>query len=297
MSEQAIVPMTPALAEELAAWEYPGEYAIYNWQEGEPLDEMLDGSTYGVLNIAGELIGFYQFGQGAQIPTAEELSYPEGPLDMGLGLRPDLCGAGLGKPFVQAGMKFAKTKLQADMFRLTVAAFNRRAQKVYSSCGFVTERTVTHGITGEGFLVMLNTGQKMLRYLDTLQAEDYCRLRAAVGWSPICPAQAEAGLEGSAFVVGCYDEELAVGSARVIWDGGYSAYLTNVMVLPDYQGVGIGTKLVEHCLEFLRAQLRPGWRIKVQLQAGKDRTGFYEQFGFARQPGEDAGPAMEMWVE
>lgn len=37
MSEQRITPMTQPLAEEIAAWQYPGEYAVYDWREGTPL--------------------------------------------------------------------------------------------------------------------------------------------------------------------------------------------------------------------------------------------------------------------
>ena len=31
-----IVPMTGELAAKITAWEYPGEYAVYNWDEGSP---------------------------------------------------------------------------------------------------------------------------------------------------------------------------------------------------------------------------------------------------------------------
>lgn len=293
MSEESkILPMTEELAEEIAAWEYPGEYAVYNL-EGDT-SGLLDGNSYAVRNIAGELVGFYQFGKEARIPAEEDSAYPEGPLDMGLGLRPDLCGLRLGQPFAAAGVKFAREELGAEELRLTVADFNQRARKVYTYCGFFTLRRATHQETGEGFIVM---GTENLKYHNSLSAGDYCSLRAAVGFSPICPEQAEVGLCGSAYVVGCRDGELAVGAARLLWDGGYTAYLTDVMVLPEYQGLGIGTQLVERCMLFLRMQLRPGWRFKVHLLAGKDRDSFYEKFGFTQRPNEDAGPAMDMWME
>ena len=98
-----IVPMTHELAAQVAAWRYPAEYAVYNWQEDEPLDELLDGSSYGLLNRKGELVGFYQFGEHARIPTREPEPYGQGPLDVGLGLRPDLCGLGFGPSFLVAG--------------------------------------------------------------------------------------------------------------------------------------------------------------------------------------------------
>lgn len=155
MIETGIVPMTRELAAQVAAWRYPDEYAVYNWNEGCEPDHLLDGSHYAVLNSSGELIGFYQFGAGARIPTLEEGTYPDGPLDIGLGLRPDLCGLGLGEPFVLSGLKFAREHLDASAFRLTVAGFNLRAQKVYERCGFVPAGAVTHRISNAPFLIML----------------------------------------------------------------------------------------------------------------------------------------------
>lgn len=294
MMSGGIVPMTEDLAREAAGWRYPGEYAVYNCAEDGPLDEMLDGSAYAVRNKEGEMVGFYQFGPGAEILALEENAYPQGPTDMGLGLRPDLCGLGLGEAFVLAGMKFARENLHAGELRLTVADFNQRARKVYERCGFCPTRRVTHGKSGGRFTIMRTDG---LRYRPAVSTEDYCHLREAVGFSAICPEQAGAGLAGSAYIVGCYDDGAAVGSARVLWDGGYTAYLTDVMVLPDYQGLGIGSKMVEDCLDYLRGRLRPGWRVKVHLLAGKGREGFYEPFGFVQRPNEAAGSAMDMWME
>lgn len=150
-----IVPMTGELANEIVSWRYPDEYAVYNWDEDGDPGELLDKSSYGVLNSSGELIGFYQFGAGARIPAVEEGQYPQGPLDIGLGLRPDLCGLGLGAPFVEAGMKFARESLLAGELRLTVAGFNLRARKVYERCGFVPVGNVTHRATGGDFVIML----------------------------------------------------------------------------------------------------------------------------------------------
>ena len=146
MMDGHIIPMTAELAADIAAWKYPGEYAVYSWEEGSSTDELLDGSSYALLNSARELIGFYQFGAGARIPAIEEDVYPEGPLDIGLGLRPGLCGLGFGVPFVQCG---------AGDIRLTVAGFNLRARKVYERCGFRVIRSITHRISKAEFLIML----------------------------------------------------------------------------------------------------------------------------------------------
>lgn len=149
-----IRPLGPEHAAEIAAWRYPGEYALYNWTEGEDPAALLDGSAYALVNQKGLLVGFYQFGSEARIPAEGESPYFLGFLDMGLGLRPDLCGLGLGKSFVLTGMDFARKELNARALRLTVAAFNQRAQAVYRQCGFRPVGKAAHAVSHSQFVIM-----------------------------------------------------------------------------------------------------------------------------------------------
>lgn len=149
-----IRPLEPKHAVEIAAWRYPGEYAFYNWPEDGDPAELLDGSAYALVDLKGALVGFYQFGAEARIPAEGESPYAPGFWDMGLGLRPDLCGLGLGEGFVLAGMDFARKTLGPNPLRLTVAAFNRRAQAVYLRCGFHPVGEALHAVSHGRFVIM-----------------------------------------------------------------------------------------------------------------------------------------------
>jgi GNAT superfamily N-acetyltransferase len=84
------------------------------------------------------LIGYCCFGKSAIVPIGLQLgAYPEnGALDFGLGMRPDLTGRGRGYAFVNSILDFALFKFNSNLFRLTVAQFNKRAVTLYKKLGF-----------------------------------------------------------------------------------------------------------------------------------------------------------------
>ena len=131
-------PITRADAEEISGWRYPEPYTTY---DGNPssVPGLLDPryNYHAVFDAAGELVGYFCFGADATIPEGRKRNlYGDDALDVGVGMRPDLTGRGLGLEFVMAGLRFAGEKFSPPAFRLTVAAFNRRAVAVYERAGF-----------------------------------------------------------------------------------------------------------------------------------------------------------------
>lgn len=136
----AVRAMTAADAHAIAAWRYPAAYAFYD-ADADPaeLAELLDPAGWGVRWFAvddDELVGLFVF------------KLQDGQAEVGLGLRPDLTGRGLGLPFVQAGLRFAEQALGATSFTLAVAAFNERAITVYERAGFVAGEHYLHATNG-----------------------------------------------------------------------------------------------------------------------------------------------------
>ncbi len=132
---------------------------------------------------------------------------------------------------------------------------------------------------------------------DTIAPEDFLRFRTIVGWTPIAMEQIENGLRNSAKMICLKDGDTAVAMARLIWDGGYQAQLCDVMVLPEYQRQGLGRLMVTHLVDWLTAQLKPGWSIKLNLSAAPDKEPFYEKLGFRRRPCPNAGSGMDKWLQ
>lgn len=147
-----IVDMSPIGASGIMQWRYDGIYSFYS-HIGQDPDTFMDGTHYMCMDDRN-LIGYFCFGEDARIPTAEENVYEDGFMDVGLGLRPDLCGKGLGIVFLKLGLDYARECLGCRDFRLSVAAFNERAIKVYRKAGFCINREVTNSYFRNKFYIM-----------------------------------------------------------------------------------------------------------------------------------------------
>ncbi len=148
-------PMNEADAHTIKTWRYEGPYAVYNIDnDPNSLAELLDQRSpyYAVRNEQGELIGFFVFGTSAQVGNVgiPGLYSENNTITIGLGMRPDLTGKGLGLAFVNAGLDFAREQFKPDYFRLFVLAFNEHAIRVYERAGFQHVRVfVQRNIHGE----------------------------------------------------------------------------------------------------------------------------------------------------
>ncbi|GAB5558493.1 MAG: hypothetical protein SynsKO_01400 [Synoicihabitans sp.] len=147
-------PMNLARATDVAMWSYPPPYRRYGYEDEDPRETvryLTDPAkrVFAVLE-AGELIAFRSFGEDGQVRGGQ---YPDGFLDTGGGLRPDLTGRGRGGPVLQCGLRFAKNQFGMNRFRVTIADFNLRAQSVCRKVGFSVQSTFRRKPDGEPFSI------------------------------------------------------------------------------------------------------------------------------------------------
>lgn len=151
-----LLAMNEEYAREIASWKYSGKYSLYSLSDSEEtIKGLMDGSHYVFLTMdKREIVGFFCVGEAARVPLIEEDVYDERFLDVGLGMRPDLCGRGLGHNFLLTGLEFLGDKYRTDSFRITVVSKNLRAIKVYTRLGFKQVRSVRHKKTIDEFLIL-----------------------------------------------------------------------------------------------------------------------------------------------
>lgn len=135
MKFEKIALLTQANADQIAReWHYNDMYSFYDMEnDPEDLEEIITPKLrgdkyYQVVDDQDELVGYF---------CLERLS--EEKVEVGLGLRPDLTGRGLGLNFITEIEAFIQNNFNYRIVVLSVASFNKRAIKVYQRAGFKTD--------------------------------------------------------------------------------------------------------------------------------------------------------------
>jgi ribosomal-protein-alanine N-acetyltransferase len=151
--------MQAADADAVAAWRYQPPYDFYDTAaDPSSLVEVLDSRRWGHIFFSAFASCPSSYPSSSSSPPEsgrEELAgfleltaRPGEVIEIGLGLRPDLTGQGLGLPCVEACLDFARRRSRPQVFALDVATFNQRARAVYEKAGFVPGDTFWRHLSG-----------------------------------------------------------------------------------------------------------------------------------------------------
>jgi RimJ/RimL family protein N-acetyltransferase len=151
-------PMDMPGARAVCAWRYEPPYQIYNLDA--PRDQvprilafLVDpANAYWCIDGLSGLEAFCCFGLDAQVPGGH---YAAPALDIGLGVRPDLTGRGRGLSYAQAVIAFAHQRFARTALRVTIAAFNQRAIRVWEKAGFHRVHTFADAREGRPFVILV----------------------------------------------------------------------------------------------------------------------------------------------
>jgi len=127
---------------------------------------------------------------------------------------------------------------------------------------------------------------------NVLTAEDFIRLKVATGFMDRPLEQVQKALENGLFNVSAICEGKVVGMGRLVGDGAMYWYLQEIIVLPEYQGEGIGKSIVNRLIEHIKSTAIPGTGVEVGLTAVKGKEPFYEKLGFSL-----GSSGMKQWIE
>lgn len=136
-----------------------------------------------------------------------------------------------------------------------------------------------------------------IEYIDKAPAlEEYMEMRRAVNFMVLSERIASNALNNAFHITTVRDNGRAIGMIRVLSDGSYANFITDVMVIPEYQHQGIGREMMRRTMEYMRSTLLPGETIVLYLMSAIGRENFYKQFGFRERPNEVWGAGMSQWI-
>ncbi len=124
-----------------------------------------------------------------------------------------------------------------------------------------------------------------------LDYDTYISLRKSVNWKCFSEEQTRKALATTLYSVVVKEDGQAVGMARIVGDGLY-VLVVDVIVMPAYQGKGIGRAIMEKLLSHVQEITPEGGRASIQLIAEKGKEEFYKKLGFKLIPHEFCGAGM-----
>ena len=121
----------------------------------------------------------------------------------------------------------------------------------------------------------------MIRYVENpaLTLEEVLPLYESVGWTNYTqnPTMLKEANENSLHILGAFNEEgKLVGVLRAVGDGASILFIQDILVYPEYQHQGIGTKLLQQTLE----KYKNVYQIQLATDDSKKTVSFYKSNGF-----------------
>jgi len=143
-------------AREFVQWVYESPYDVYNCppeEIGDAVQYNIDpkNNVYAMFDQNEELIGYCSYGRDAQVPGGD---YSEEALDIGLMIKPELTGQGMGTTFAKEVIRNGIAKYEPKKLRVTIAAFNKRAMRTWERNGFAQNQSFEQSGNKMEFVIM-----------------------------------------------------------------------------------------------------------------------------------------------
>ena len=117
-----------------------------------------------------------------------------------------------------------------------------------------------------------------IRKHDIFHLEEIINLYQSVGWTNYLEriSVLEEAYANSLCVIGAYDNEKLVGIIRAVGDGQTIVFVQDIIVLPEYQRKGIGTKLLKAVMD----KFHDVYQMELLTDNTEKTKAFYRSVGF-----------------
>jgi len=118
-----------------------------------------------------------------------------------------------------------------------------------------------------------------IREYENFQLEEITNLYQSVGWTNYLEriSALEDAYANSLCVIGAYDNEKLVGIIRAVGDGLTIVFIQDIIIQPEYQRKGIGTKLLKAVMD----KYSDVYQMELLTDNTEKTKAFYRSVGFS----------------
>lgn len=130
---------------------------------------------------------------------------------------------------------------------------------------------------------------------EKINYDEFLDIIESVGFKTYSKEQVEKALENTMYMVKALVDDKVVGIGRVVGDFSIVCCLTDICVRPEYQGRGIGLKIVDKLKSMIENGVNNGEKMQVELVPTAGNEEFYKKAGFKYNP--DVITGMYLWIK
>lgn len=127
-----------------------------------------------------------------------------------------------------------------------------------------------------------------------IKTSDFVRIRRNLKWNEIPETLVENAINGSMINISVYDNEECVGVGRIVGDGALKGMLTDIMVLNEFQGKGVGKLIVTSLIKELKNMVKDGCCFQLEASPTANNREFYIKCGLKYKPKNQDG--VYLWI-
>ena len=126
-------------------------------------------------------------------------------------------------------------------------------------------------------------------------SEEFLEMVESVGWKTYSKEQIDKAIKNTMYMVKATVDGKLAGIGRVVGDFSIVCMLSDISVKPEFQGKGIGLKIVEELKRLVENGVKDGEKMQIELTPTAGNEGFYQKAGFKYKP--DVITGMYLWIK
>lgn len=130
---------------------------------------------------------------------------------------------------------------------------------------------------------------------ERISVDEFLDIIESVGFRTYSKEQVEKALKNTMYMVKAMVDDEVVGIGRVVGDFSIVCCLSDICVRPEYQGQGIGLKIVNKLKKMIEDGTKSGEKMQIELTPTAGNEEFYKKTGFKYNPDKITG--MYLWIK